>query len=282
MFATKKALSSTALRLAALASALAVVVPLTPAPAQAYACGRVSGCTSFELVSAGARYNWYPVAWRYEFKGGRTAPHQWKLSGKGRQYQQNGMLTLVSASGVHTKPVASTWSDVAHATGRWESRIRTKSYAGKGSAFRVQLSLIPDKRSQRACGGQDVTFLDYRPSKPSTVKVSANTLPASTYSYSTRLPRRVGGDQWHVFGVEVTRKHIAWFIDAKVVAIEKRPAALSGVDLKMQARLVPIAGAKMKKTRLQLDWARYWTMKKKGKALGKAGRTVRTINRTAC
>ncbi|WP_300677289.1 hypothetical protein [Nocardioides sp.] len=281
MFATKKVLSSTTLRLAALASALAVVVPLTPAPAHAYACGRVSGCTSFELVSAGASYNWYPVAVRYEFKGGRTAPRQWKLSGAGKQYQQNGMLTLVAAAGRHTTPLASTWSDVHHTKGRWESRMRTKQYGG-GSAYRVQLALIPAKRSERHCGAQDITFLDYTPAKRSTAKVAANTLPAASYTYSKKLSRKVGGDEWHVFGVEVTAKHIAWFMDAHLVAIEKRPAALSGVDLKMQARLVPTAGKRMEKTRLQLDWARYWTMKKKGKTLGKAARPVRAINKAAC
>ncbi len=38
----------------------------------------------------------------------------------------------------------------------------------------------------------------------------------------------------------------------------------------------------MEKTRLQLDWARYWSMKKKGKALGKAPAPRQTVNKAAC
>ncbi|MFT4264488.1 MAG: family 16 glycosylhydrolase [Nocardioides sp.] len=277
----KKKLS---LRLAALGSALMLLLPLallTASPAQSYPCGRVSGCTSFELVSAGAHYNWYPVLSRYEFKGGRTAPQQWKLTGNGRQYQQNGMLTIVANGGDHARPVASTWSTISKVTGRWESRMRTRTYAG-AAPFRVQLALIPDDRAERHCGAQEITFLDYRPSKSSTAGFSVNTLPNHTFAYKKQLGRKVGGDEWHVFGVEVTTKHIAWFVDGRVAAIEKRPAALSGVALKMQARLVPTDGAKMEKTRLQLDWARYWTMKKKGKALGKAAQPTQKVNKKAC
>ncbi len=226
------------LRLAALVSILACLLPLVPAPAQALACGRVSGCTRFELVSAGATYGWYPVAWRYEFKGGRTEPKQWKIRGRASQYQQNGMLTIVGKPGVHSREVASTWSGVSYSQGRWESRMRTRTY-GKGTPFRVQLALVPANHKQRYCGAQDVTFLDYTPKRRSTVKVAAHTRPALSFTYKKSLSRPVGGDEWHVFGVEVTKKHIAWFIDGRVAAIEKRPAALSRAAFTMQARLIP-------------------------------------------
>ncbi|UDY24236.1 family 16 glycosylhydrolase [Nocardioides sp. Kera G14] len=272
---------SFALRLAALGSVLAILLPLSPAPAQAYACGRSSGCTSFELVSAGASYNWYPLVWRYEFKGGRKAPKQWDLSGAGREYQQNGMLTIVGNKGVHAKPVASTWSNVAYTQGRWESRMRTRTY-GAGQHFRVQLALTPATKAARHCGAQDVTFLDYTPARKNTYHVEAHTLPAATFTYSKKLGRQIGDDEWHVFGVEVTKKHIAWFVDAHLVSLEDRPAALSGTAFTMQARLVPVDGASMEKTRLQLDWARYWSMKKKGRALGSAPSPTQHVNKTAC
>jgi hypothetical protein len=38
----------------------------------------------------------------------------------------------------------------------------------------------------------------------------------------------------------------------------------------------------MQKTRLQLDWARYWSMKKKGKALGHAETPRQVVNKSAC
>ena len=50
-----------------------------------------------------------------------------------------------------------------------------------------------------------------------------------------------------------------------MVRTEKRPAALSGTKLTMQTALVAEPGKKMNKTRVQLDWARYWTLRRPSK-----------------
>lgn len=260
-------------RLAVLGSVLAVALPLlatAPASAAPGSCGRASGCTAFELVHAGASYNWYPVKHRYEFKGGRTEPKEWKLSGKGKLYQQNGMLTLVGRKGP-SRDVLTTWKGVSYTKGRWETRLRTARESSGATDYRVQIALVPAAKKKRHCGAQDIVMLDYTPKKSRTAKFAVRNLPNQQFVHTESLSRKVGSDQWHVFGVEVTKKHVKWFVDAKLVATEKRSAALSGVPLTMQARLVAEPGERMNKTRLQLDWARYWTMKKKGaKATGGA------------
>lgn len=266
-------------RLAVLGSILAVVLPAPSA--QALPCGRVSGCTAFELVHAGASFNWYPVKHRYEFKGGRAEPKEWKLTGKGALYQQNGMLTLVGAKGVNND-VMTTWKGVSYTKGRWETRLRTDRESRGATDYRVQIALVPAAKKQRHCGAQDVMLLDYHPKKAHTAKFAVRNLPNLQFVYDKELSRKVGSDEWHVFGVEVTPRHIKWFVDAKHVATERRPAALSGVPMTMQARLVAEPGQRMNKTRLQLDWARYWTMKKKGKATGDGAKPEEKTYLGAC
>lgn len=237
---------------------------IAPLPNAHAACGRASGCTAFELVHAGASYGWYPAAHRYEFIGGRKAPSEWHKAGPAKLYQQNGMLTLVSPKGV-TRDVRTIWTGVGYTEGRWEVRMRTARESSGKADPRVVLSLTPTNKSQRHCRGQDIDFLDYTPKRPHTANLNIHTLPHNRFHAAKSLSRRVGSDEWHEFAVEVTKTHISWFIDAKVVRTERRPAALSGAKLTMQAALLTQPGKAMNKTRLQLDWARYWTMKKKSK-----------------
>ncbi|GAB7002941.1 hypothetical protein JCM18899A_04120 [Nocardioides sp. AN3] len=259
----------------------AVLFTPTLPRAEAYPCGRPSGCTSFELVHAGASYGWYPAAQRYEFKGGRKAPSAWHKAGPGKLYQTNGMLTLVAPKG-QTSGVRTVWTGVGYREGRWEVRMRTDRETRGNADYRVVLSLVPVSKRERHCGAQDIDFLDYSPAKAHTAAFNIHTLPDLRFAAKQSLGRKVGSDQWHEFAVEVTKSHISWFIDAHVVRTERRPAALSGRAYTMQAALVPQQGRAMNKTRLQLDWARYWTMKKKSKKSIKAPSTTQKRYAGAC
>jgi hypothetical protein len=265
---------------AALGVVLGLFVPAAPS-AQAYPCGRPSGCTSFELVHAGASYGWYPVKHRYEFKGGRQAPSAWHKAGPGKLYQQNGMLTLVSRKG-RTSDVRTIWKGVGYTEGRWEVRMRTARESSGHADPRVVLSLTPVSKAQRHCRAQDIDFLDYSPKRSHTANLNIHTLPNNRFHAAKSLSRKVGGDEWHEFAVEVTKSHISWFIDAHVVRTERRPEALSGRRFTMQAALLTAPGQVMNKTRLQLDWARYWTMKKKSKKSIKAPATKAKTFAGAC
>lgn len=268
------------LKLTALGVVLGLFTPALPS-AQALPCGRVSGCTAFELVHAGASYGWYPVKHRYEFKGGRQAPKEWRRTGPGKLYQQNGMLTLVGRKG-RAGSVRTTWKGVGYTKGRWEVRMRTARESSGKADYRVLVSLVPTRKKERHCGAQNIDFLDYSPKHAHTAKLNVRTLPSYRFLAKEKLRRKVGGDEWHEFAVEVDKTHISWFIDAHVVRTERRPAALSGASYTMQAALVAQPGKAMNKTRLQLDWARYWTMKKKSSKSLKAPRTTQMRNQHVC
>lgn len=269
----------------AVLAALGIMLSLLTPPAQAYPCGRPSGCTSFELVSAGAAYGWYPVKHRYEFKGGPHEPKEWKLAGRGKQAQRNGMLTLFARKGRQTKPVTSTWTGKSfyYSKGRWETRMRMAPESRTGKPYLVQLALTPAKKKRYYCGAQDINILHWSPSAPNTARVDVKSLPNHRFTKEKRLSRSITNDQWHVFAVEVTKKRVLWFVDGKIAANEPRDEALSGEKFKFQVRLIPTAPGKIhEKFRIQLDWARYWTLKKPNKKSVSAPKTTRVKNKAAC
>lgn len=240
----------------------ASLMAAVPSAARAYDCG-ATRCTAFQLVHAGASYGWYPAHWRYEFedRSVHRVPREWHRSGDADLFQTNGMLTLVAKAGRRAAPAAATLTRYQATQGRWEVRMRTSDLTRGHQSYAVQVALVPADRSQRGCGSHDVDLLDFQPRHQRTARFAIHT-PGTAYTFRTKLSRAVGNDQWHEFAVEVTPARISWFVDAHVVATERR-VGTSPVPLQLQARLVPTSGAAMNKARLQLDWARYWTLAKR-------------------
>lgn len=237
--------------------------------------------TPFQLVSAAHTLGWYPVKHRFEWEGTKEVG-PWKRVGAGGQYVHAGMLGLMAKAGAKGG-VSTTWQTKGYDRGRWEVRLRTDRESTGAADYAVRVELVPSAPKQQHCGAQDIAILDFHPSRMSTANFYARTLPDTEFRTSRTLSRPVGSDEWHVYGVEVTPKHIRWFVDAKLVAEEKRPAAFSGVPLTMRVAMEPEKeGQVMNKTRVNLDWARYWTLDKKGKHPGTAGGTDQGTYRAAC
>ena len=66
---------------------------------------------------------------------------------------------------------------------------------------------------------------------------------------------------WHTYGVQVTPKRIAWFVDGVARTVENRPEAISGIPLTLRQQLQPVPGETMNRSRLQVDTVRYFTLK---------------------
>jgi beta-glucanase (GH16 family) len=86
------------------------------------------------------------------------------------------------------------------------------------------------------------------------------TLPDQQFTYSKA--RDLRSRAWHTYAVEVTPNHISWFVDTKVMRTERRPAALSGVTFRPQFRIEGVPGEQMNESWMQMDWARYYTLKR--------------------
>jgi len=168
---------------------------------------------------------------------------------------QNGMLTIESRRGT----VSATLRHHAHRYGRWEVRLRSRHAGESSNNYRVVTALVPARARAYHCGGQNLALADYRLGRDR-VRLYAHTLPDRTFRAAKRL--RLRNDQWHTFAVEVTRRHISWFVDAHVISTERRPEAYSGVPLTVRFSLNARPGTPMNRVSMQLDWLRYWSLAK--------------------
>jgi hypothetical protein len=166
------------------------------------------------------------------------------------------MLTLNTGS---AGSVSATLKGAGHDTGRWEIRLRSRRYETGHTPYAVRTELIPGGDRDQHCGGQNVALESYKLGGRR-AHLYIRTLPNKSFSAFTGM--NLGNDRWHTFAVEVTPKHIAWFVDAHVLVNERRPAALSGVPFTVRFTMAGQPGARMNRSRMQMDWLRYYTLQK--------------------
>ena len=235
-------------------------------------------------IHAGNTFGWYPTAERYEFeRWGEPKPltHEWQTHG--HSTEQGGQLTMTAYNG-HSTTV--TLRGAGHRKGRWELRMHGYDLRDAANHYRLTSSLIPASASERRCG-PEMTFADITLPK-SRAGFSLRPGDGSVYSTSTasRGESFGGREHWHTFAVEVTGKRISWFVDAHVIATQARPAAMAHVPFTVQLRLESTRDAgKGAMSRMQLDWLRYWTLRKpdsRSVAAPALHRTKAPAARSAC
>ena len=166
------------------------------------------------------------------------------------------MLTI--QAGRHTGTVK-VWPDnQAARTGRWEARIRPAEHSRSGARYEFTWELVPAHGDDR-CGANAIVLARYKPGDKR-VTGSVRTLPRSSFTYSRA--RDLRNRAWHTYAVEITKRHISWFVDTRVVRTETRPAALSGVRYRPQLVMKAKHGAAMRQSWMQADWVRYYTLQR--------------------
>ena len=228
-------------------------------------------------VHAGNTFGWYGhggLIYDETFVG-PLAP-RWKVEGPGVVRNQHGMLTLNTA---RRGTVSATLDRPGQAYGRWETRMRSK-VGGRGHADYVVLTeLVPVTDAAERCGEQNIALNRYRLGTKA-LKFYIRTRP--DHMYTSQIERTFGQDQWHTFAVEVTPKRISWFVDAHVIATERRPAALSGTEFQVRFTMQARKGKRMNKARMQMDWLRYWSLKAPNERSTDAPQTDHTTYKNAC
>jgi hypothetical protein len=253
-------------RAAALFLCLGLLLPLGPSWAQRTA--------QPGPIHAGNTFGWYPTLWRDEFVG--PMKKVWHKGGRGDVRTMNGMLTLTSA---RRGTLTATLGMAGHDRGRWEIRMKARRWSTAAANYTVRTELIPAGTRKQYCGARNVALESYTMGHPR-ARFYINNLPDRAFRSSKRL--QFGGDRWHTFAVEVTPRHISWFVDAHVISTERRTDALSGVPFTVRISLKAVPGAQMNRTRVQLDWLRYWTLAKPNDKSIAAPAPVERINHQAC
>ena len=205
-------------------------------------------------VNAQTTFDWGRPLWQDDFVGGRK--HIWRVAGPGAVRNQHGMLTLNTAK---AGSVSATLRGTGHRTGRWEIRLRSRQYSRSHAAYEVRTELVPAAARPQNCGARNIALNSY--------KLGGNrahhyirSLPNRQYSTHTGV--NLGTDRWHTFAVELTGRRISWFVDAHVVSTERRPEAMSRLPYTVQFTMVAEPGKRMNRSRMQMDWLRYFTLRK--------------------
>ena len=254
----------------ALALALALVPGATTQSALAHHAGPEPG-----PVNAQSTFKWGTPQWQDEFEYGKRAP-RWHVTGRGQVRPQHGMLTLNTARRGDT---SATLNRPGHKTGRWEIRLRSHRYSTKHANYQVRTQLVPAGKHRGHCGARNVGIESYQLGQRHADVYARNT-PDRQFAASKRL--NLANDRWHTFGVEVTRKKISWFVDAHVIRTERRPKALTGVPYTVRFTMASKQGTRMNKSRMQMDWLRYFDLSRPDQKPVDGPRTRRGTYSRAC
>jgi hypothetical protein len=204
-------------------------------------------------VNAQWTFKWGRPLWQDDYETGRE-PVGYRVEGPGLVQHQFGMLTLNTTT---QGTVTATSTRGGHETGRWEIRLRSRRYSTDAADYRVRTELVPAGDLAQHCGARNIALNDYS-FGDRRARTWIRTLPVREFTAAKRLD--LTDDQWHTFGVEVRRKKISWFVDAHAVRTERRPAAMAGIPFTVRFSMVAEPGARMNKSRMQMDWLRYFTL----------------------
>lgn len=206
-------------------------------------------------TNAAKVFRWGREKWRDEFET-PPFPSNWTHLGEGSIGQRNGMLTIRATP---TTDELIVWPTGRSATkGRWEARVRAVEFDTVGAQFQFNWELAPADGSN--CNASKIIMASYTPGDVR-VAGSVRTLPNNAFDFSRA--RDLRSRAWHTYAIEVTPKRVVWFVDRKVVHRETRPEALSGIAFRPQFVLTGTPDAVMRESWMQMDWVRFYTLKRK-------------------
>lgn len=253
-------------RYAAPAAALVALAPLAGSAPTASASDR-------HPTNAAKVFRWGNASVKDEFHG--QLAKRWQVNKRRHVRNQHGMLTLDTSRRSGT--VVATLTGSPRRYGRWEARVRSRSYGRTGTPFRAIWELAPSRK--RHCGARGIVLSDHR-INATRARMHVRSLPNHDYTASKRMHLR--GNEFHTYAVEVTRHHVSWFVDTKVIRTERRPRARTGAAYNIRFRLQSARGATMRTGRMQMDWVRYYTLERENAKSIAAPRMHRTRYAGAC
>ena len=189
---------------------------------------------------------------------------------------QHGMLTLDAPTTSGSVIAAAIGQN--HQYGRWEARVRSRQYGTGASPLHPRLGADPPQRHLQLRRPEHLGGREHPRHQP---RRAAHPQPAQPRLHTGKA-LALNNQEFHTYAVEVTPDHISWFIDTKVIRTERRPEALTGASYGVRFRLVGVPGATMNKSRMQMDWVRYYTLERKNAQPITAPQTNQTTFAGAC
>ncbi len=243
-------LTGAALAAAGVSTPTAPVVDAEVRPAFADTC--IGYCK--HPTNAAKVFKWGLETWRDEFEVDPFGT-RWQSDKPTQIGQQNGMLTIKAFA--DTGSIAVWPDDQAAKYGRWEARVRAVEKKTDGQPYRFTWQLVPTGGDR--CGGSQVTLATYVPGD-ARARGHVRTLDDHEFRFSRK--RDLRSRAWHTYAVEITPDHISWFVDTKVMRTERRTEALAGVKYRPQFAIAGDSAAHMNESWMQMDWVRYYSLKR--------------------
>ena len=229
-------------------------------------------------VTAAETFQWRPALWDWGWTYGESlsdgpsrgtyADGEWVdwADGTGRAAKHNGGVMLDTQRQNSDEPkyddsygsTAITLRDAPMKYGRWEVRLRTKSTETGEVDPRVLVELVPDAAGSYGCGNRNITVAEFVP-HGSAVKIGAKN-GGSRWDRTVRDAWTNGASK--AFAVEVTRSHISWFIEGRIVGTVRNESAISDVPLTLRLSLAGQGQAAVNRTQAISDWQRAYSLER--------------------
>ena len=228
-------------------------------------------------TTASGKYRWGRSLWDFAWEFGESLtsrPYRgsdprgrWidASTGSGRVSKHNGGLSLDSQREFKGPGDFGTTSATLRGNpmkyGRWETKLRLKSpeRGEPGGDYRVRIELIPENPSDYHCGAQNITVADLAPHGRS-VKVGVKTRSNNRqWTRSKRIGSLLDGGL-AAFAVEVSKKHISWFVNGRVIGTVRGRSAVSDVPLTLRFSLVGKGTQEMNRAQSISDWQRGFSL----------------------
>jgi hypothetical protein len=206
-------------------------------------------------TNAAKIFRWGTASVKDEFHGPLSSRWAVSASGRGLVRNQHGMLTLNTTPTSGTVTATLVGGDRQY--GRWEARVRSRQYTTGATAYTVNWELVPT--SGDGCA-RTISLAQY-PIGSTTARAHVRN---GGQDFTAGRALDLGKDVFHTYAVEVAPDHVSWFVDTRVVMTERRDQARSGATYRVQLRMQAPAGAVMNRSRMQLDWVRYYTLDRPG------------------
>jgi hypothetical protein len=221
--------------------------------------------------TASQRFSWFPSLFDFAWEHGQSLSSppargtriqgSWVdySSGSGRAQKYNGGLAIDSkryagAGSGDFGTTSATLRGNAMTSGRWEISMRIRNaFERGGRPYQVLAELVPTRAADYDCGTHNITIAKISPFSRR-VRLEARS-PRYRWSGTATAAYTPLANAYNV-AVEVTSKHITWFLNSSPVASVTSTAAVPGVPMTLRLSLRGHGDDEMNQTNFISDWQR--------------------------
>ena len=221
--------------------------------------------------TASQRFGWQPALWDFAWELGeslssrpargtnRTGSWLDYSSGSGRAGKYNGGLSISSKRYNGAGPgdfgtTRATLRGNAATVGRWEASMRVRSaYERRGRGYNIVAELVPADAADYDCGSHNIQIASI---SPFSQKVRFGVRSPNFRWSGTTTASTTPLESPYAVAVEVSKRHITWFLNGAPVGSVTASAALSRLPMTLRLSLDGNRQAEMDQADLISDWQR--------------------------